>query len=193
MFNIIGPSSFLRMSFTHLLYLNTEFILSSTLIWITSKAPSQSHVLSHFFGPDYSMLGCLIAHFSALFLTLFVFLPKMISSNLQLSAALFAGNFKFTFSSPSRYLHWMLSKHLFTCYQELLLPSTYLKLLPPNTSYLGKWYHHSFSYLSQFYSQSSHQCLSQKSSHGLYLPVQFSSVQSLSHVRLFATPWIAAH
>ena len=24
-------------------------------------------------------------------------------------------------------------------------------------------------------------------------PVQFSSVQSLSHVRLFATPWIAAH
>ena len=189
MFNIIGPSSSLRMSFTHLLYLNTEFILSSTLIWITSKAPSQSHVLSHFFGPDYSMLGCLIAHFS----TLFVFLPKMISSNLQLSVALFAGNFKFTFSSPSRYLHWMLSKHLFTCYQELLLPSTYLKLLPPNTSYLGKWYHHSFSYLSQFYSQSSHQCLSQKSSHGLYLPVQFSSVQSLSHVRLFATPWIAAH
>ena len=26
-----------------------------------------------------------------------------------------------------------------------------------------------------------------------YVPVQFSSVQSLSRVRLFATPWIAAH
>ena len=24
-------------------------------------------------------------------------------------------------------------------------------------------------------------------------PIQFSSVQSLSHVRLFVTPWIAAH
>ena len=27
----------------------------------------------------------------------------------------------------------------------------------------------------------------------VWVPLQFSSVQSLSHVRLFATPWIAAH
>ena len=159
MFNIMGPSSFLRMSFTRLLYLNTEFTLSSTLIRITSKPPSRSHALPHFFGPDYSGLGCRIAHFSALFLTFLVFLPEMISSNLQLSLALFAGNFEFTFSSPSRYLHWMLYKRLFACYQELLLLSTDLKLLPPSTSCLGKWRHHSFSHLSQLHSRSSHQCL----------------------------------
>ena len=121
MFNIIGPSSFLRMSFTRLLYLNTEFTLSSTFIRITSKTPSQSHALSHFFG---------VSHRSALFLTFLVFLPEKISSNLQLSVALSAGNFEFTFSSPSRYPHWMLYKHLFAGYQELLLLSTYLKVHP---------------------------------------------------------------
>ena len=64
MFNIIGPSSFLRMSFTRLLYLNTEFTLSSTFIQITSKAPSQSHALSHFFGVSHrSLLSPLLDFF----------------------------------------------------------------------------------------------------------------------------------
>lgn len=154
-FSITGPSSFLRTSLTNLLYLNVEFTLNSALTWTTSQAPSQSHVLSHFFGPDRSVLGCHMAHFSALFLTFSVLLPTVIWSNLWLSVALFADNSKFAFSSPDltqvlhkqlpdRHLHRMLHKHLsLHAIKSYFFSPMYFKLLPPSTSYHGKWCHHS--------------------------------------------------
>ena len=50
------------------------------------------------------------------------------------------------------------------------------------------WYRHKMNFTTFCFSFG-HCCMA----HGILLPVQFSSVQSVSHVWLFVTPWTTAH
>ena len=78
----------------------------------------------------------------------------------------------------------MPSNHLILCH-SLLLPSifTYINVFSSESAFHIRWL--------EYWSFSFSTCPSNEYS-GL-ISFQFSSVQSLSHVWLFATPWIAAH